>query len=209
MARVGSVVVLVIALALLGGCDDEPIQVGRGLQATPTAPSGGAPTPSTPVGEADAGVDAGVAAVRQYRDEDFVEADANRDPFRNYAAAFQAIASAAGPSTTRQVEMADTSIEEMRLIGIVSGVADPRAMIVDREGVGHTVRRGEFIGRPEIVQAGGIEELPVTLHWRVDRIRPNEVVLTREDPTAPNRPPLTRLLPLREEGEELRLDVQR
>jgi len=187
-----------VALALVG-CDDEPIQVGRGLQRRPSD------TASTPApAEPDASAQPAPAA-RQYRDQDFVEADTNRDPFRNYAAAFQAQASAAGPSTTRPVKMPDTSLEEMRLIGIVSGVADPRAMIVDREGVGHTVRRGEFLGRPEIVQAGGLEELPVTLHWRVDRIRPNEVVLTRDDPTAPNRPPLTRVLPLREEAEELRL----
>jgi type IV pilus assembly protein PilP len=176
----------------LRGCDDEPIRVGRGRQAAPVGP---APEPAS---DGDAGVDSR-ATLRQYRDEDFVEADTNRDPFRNYAASFQAVATAAGPATTRTVRLSDTSIEEMRLIAIVSGVADPRAMIVDREGVGHTVRRGEYIGRPEIVQAGGIEELPVTLNWRVDRIRPNEVVLTREDPTAPNRPPLTRVLPLRDD----------
>jgi type IV pilus assembly protein PilP len=67
------------------------------------------------------------------------------------------------------------------------------------------VRRGEYIGRSEVVQAGGTEELPVTLNWRVDRIRPGEVVLTRDDPTAPNRPPLTRVLLLRDEHEDLSL----
>ena len=44
--------------------------------------------------------------------------------------------------------------------------------------------------------------MAVTLNWRVDRIRPNEVVLTREDPTAPNRPPLTRIIPLHTEDED-------
>lgn len=192
MRAASSVLLLMLALS---GCDDEPIRVGRGSQPR-GAPVG--PAAPGPAADADAGVDPR-ATLRQYRDEDFVEADTNRDPFRNYAASFQAVATAAGPTTTRTVAMSDTSIEEMRLIAIVSGVADPRAMIVDRAGVGHTVRRGEYIGRPEIVQAGGIEELPVTLNWRVDRIRPNEVVLTREDPTAPNRPPLTRVLPLRDE----------
>jgi len=43
--------------------------------------------------------------------------------------------------------------------------------------------------------------MPVTLNWRVDRIRPGSVVLTREDPTAPDKPPLTRVLPLHEGGE--------
>ena len=195
LGAASSVLLLMLALS---GCDDEPIRVGRGSQPR-SAPVG--PAAPVPAGDADAGADTR-ATLRQYRDEDFVEADTNRDPFRNYAASFQAVATAAGPTTTRTVAMSDTSIEEMRLIAIVSGVADPRAMIVDREGVGHTVRRGEYIGRPEIVQAGGIEELPVTLNWRVDRIRPNEVVLTREDPTAPNRPPLTRVLPLRDDQQQ-------
>ena len=197
MRMLTSASALLLSMLALSGCDDEPIRVGRGSQArAPVA----APQPAS---DADAGVDS-LAALRQYRDEDFVEADTNRDPFRNYAASFQAVATAAGPTTTRTVRLSDTSVEEMRLIAIVSGVADPRAMIVDREGVGHTVRRGEYIGRPEIVQAGGIEELPVTLNWRVDRIRPNEVVLTREDPTAPNRPPLTRVLPLRDDDPRTR-----
>lgn len=194
-----SITVLALVLALVG-CDDEPIQVGRGLGATNQA-AGTGPSSGAPNVEAEAGVE---ARPRDYSDQDFVEADTNRDPFRNYAASFQA-RPGAEPSTTRPVKLSDTSIEEMRLIAVVSGVANPRAMIVDRLGVGHTVRRGEFLGRPEVVQAGGLEELPITLHWRVDRIRPSEVVLTREDPTAPNRPPLTRMIPLRDEGEALGL----
>lgn len=73
-------------------------------------------------------------------------------------------------------------------------------MLVDPLGVGHVVERGDYIGRPEVVQAGtGAEGMPVTLNWRVDRIRPNEVVLTREDPTAPDRTPLARVIPLHDE----------
>jgi type IV pilus assembly protein PilP len=195
---------LLLALALFSGCDEEPIQVGRS-GARPVAPVGPAsdPAAATPEEPPDAG-----PQQPQYRDEDFAEADTNRDPFRNYAAMFQA-APRAAEETTREVEMPNTGIDEMRVIAIVTGVADPRAMIVDREGVGHVVRRGSFLGRAEIVQAGGLEELPVTLHWRVDRIRGSEVVLTRDDPTAPNRPPLTRVLPLREEAEELSLPTPR
>jgi type IV pilus assembly protein PilP len=189
-----------LALVLaLGGCDDEPIQMGRpsSTQAVaPSAPSGGEEEP-------DAGPQG--PSRPQLRDEDFVEAETNRDPFRNYAENFRATGPRAD-QTTRDVKLPDTSVEEMRLIGIVSGVADPRAMIVDRAGVGHVVRRGNFLGRAEVVQAGGIEELPIMLNWRVDRIRPNEVVLTREDPTAPNRPPLTRVIVLREEDAEGSID---
>lgn len=91
--------------------------------------------------------------------------------------------------------MATTSVDEMKLIAIVTGTPD-RAMFTDPHGVGYVVRRGDYIGRAEIVQTGGEEGMGVTLNWRVDRIRTNEVVLSREDPTAPDRPALTRVLPL-------------
>ncbi len=193
-----------VVLALLSACDDEPLRTGA--RPAPVAPA----TPGTGPGAGPAveeEVDAGPPRP-EYRDEDFAEADTNRDPFRNYAATLQA-APRAVEETTRDVEMPNTGIDEMRVLGIVTGVADPRGMIADREGVGHVVRRGSFLGRAEIVQAGGLEELPVTLHWRVDRIRDSEIVLTRDDPTAPNRPPLTRVLPLREEEDQLRIQSAR
>lgn len=186
---------MMLVMLALSGCEEETIRVGRGVG--PVAPA----TPGE--GVASGGADAGVDGGRQrpeYRDEDFVEADSNRDPFRNYTA--RGAADAGRPVTSIPVKMSETSVNEMRLIGVVSGMADPRAMIIDRDGVGHVVRRGEFIGRPEVVQMSGTDQTPIVLHWRVDRIRPSEIVLTREDPNAPNSPPLTRVLPLREEGEE-------
>ena len=88
----------------------------------------------------------------------------------------------------------------MKLIAIVTGIATPRAMLTDTSSVGHVVRRGDYIGRPEVVQAGGGEGMAVTLNWRVDRIRAGSVVLTREDPSSPDKPPLTRVIPLHEGG---------
>ena len=134
-----------------------------------------------------------------YSDDDFAELDIqNRDPFRSFAKAFKA--QAAAPSQ-RRVLMPSTSLDEMKLIAIVTGIATPRAMLTDTARVGHVIRRGDYIGRPEVVQTGGSEGMPVTLNWRVDRIRAGSVVLTREDPTAPDKPPLTRVMPLHEGGE--------
>ena len=134
-----------------------------------------------------------------YTNEDFSELDVqNRDPFRSYARAFKA--QAAAPAQ-RRVLLPSTSVDEMKLIAIVTGIATPRAMLTDTAKVGHVIRRGDYIGRPEVVQTGGSEGMPVTLNWRVDRIRPGSVVLTREDPTAPDKPPLTRVMPLHEGGE--------
>ena len=134
-----------------------------------------------------------------YTDEDFAELDIqNRDPFRSYAKAFKA--QAASPAQ-RRVLLPGTSLDEMSLIAIVTGITTPRAMLTDTSKVGHVIRRGDYIGRPEVVQTGGSEGMPVTLNWRVDRIRPGSVVLTREDPTAPDKPPLTRVMPLHEGGD--------
>ena len=133
-----------------------------------------------------------------FSDEDFSERDIqNRDPFRSYAAAFKA--QAAAPAQ-RRVLMPSTSLDEMKLIAIVTGLSTPRAMLTDTANVGHVVRRGDYIGRPEVVQTDGGEGMAVTLNWRVDRIRAGSVVLTREDPSSPDKPPMTRVMPLHEGG---------
>lgn len=187
-------ILLAAILGLSSGCDDEVVTVGQNIQRP-------LPTPDVPVAaDVDAGIDAGIAQI-VYRDEDFAESDTNRDPFRSFVSIF-VVAPPELDRGGREVTMADTGVDEMRLIGVVTGFSNPRAMIIDREGIGHVVRRGDYIGRSEVVQVGGTEQLPVTLNWRLDRIRDAEIVLIREDPTAPNRPPLTRVLTLRDEEEE-------
>jgi type IV pilus assembly protein PilP len=185
--KLRDVAVLVLCGGLLAACEDTAVQLGP------------PPAPTLAAGGAAGGPVAEVAAEPEkitFRDDDFVESERNRDPFRSYSRMF----SVKPPETAqRNVAMPNTPIEEMRLIGIVTGTARPRAMLVDPSGVGHVVERGVYIGRPQVVQA--TENVQMMLHWRVDRIRENEVVLTREDPTDPSRPPLTRVVPLRE-GED-------
>ncbi len=192
---------LMCAAVLMGlvGCGD-PVVVGENPAPTPSpTPTAPTPAPEPVVLEVDAGVeDAGLA----YQDDDFVELDVeHRDPFRSFAASFRQVATGRDVETVHSI-MSTSTIDEMRLIAIISGVVRPRAMLLDGEGVGHTVERGDYIGRPEVIQVGGADSMPVPLHWRVARIRSGEVVLTRDDPTAPDRPPLTRVLPLYEEGED-------
>lgn len=194
------------ALSVLVACGgNETIQVGRteGAPTTSaTTPTGPTPTPATPT-PAPPGAevaDAGTAPQPpSYRDEEFQESDQNRDPFRNFLSLWTQVPQAAVVEQ-REVIMRDITVEEMRLIAIISGVANPSAMLLDASGTGYSVRRGDYLGRAEIVQTGGPEGVPVSLNWRVDRIRADEVVLTREDPTAPNRPPLMRVMPLHPEA---------
>ena len=187
---------LLIAATALPGCGDDDDAFGSGSGLGEKA-DGSAETESK---------GGGVPEVAEtelppmvYTDEDFAELDIqNRDPFRSYAKAFKA--QAASPAQ-RRVLLPGTSLDEMSLIAIVTGITTPRAMLTDTSKVGHVIRRGDYIGRPEVVQTGGSEGMPVTLNWRVDRIRPGSVVLTREDPTAPDKPPLTRVMPLHEGGD--------
>jgi len=189
--------VLAVASSVAGcGGNDEEYHGGLGLGAGKGSKAKKAKSDESETTKSTPATDLGPVV---YTDDDFVERGIqHRDPFRSYAAAFKA--QAAAPAQ-RRVLMPSTSLDEMKLIAIVTGIATPRAMLTDTARVGHVIRRGDYIGRPEVVQTGGSEGMPVTLNWRVDRIRPGSVVLTREDPTAPDKPPLTRVMPLREGGE--------
>ena len=185
---------LVLVLVLvLGGCGGETITVGP---PPPPPPPSSTVTQDVPVvDETPTGPTA-----RSSADSDFVEADTNRDPFRTYTTLFAPHTVEPG-RVQREVIMGQTAVDEMHLIAIVSGVANPSAMLVGADGTGHTVHRGDFVGRAEIVQTGGEDSIPVTLNWRVERIREDAVILSREDPTAPNRPPLTREIALHDPSE--------
>ncbi len=191
----------VVSLSLTTACGDEGegevYTLGDGSSSGGSGKAGGEPGAAAPPPER------AELPPAVYTDDDFAELDIqNRDPFRSYARAFKA--QAAAPAQ-RRVLLPSTSLDEMRLIAIITGIATPRAMLTDTAQVGHVVRRGDYIGRPEVVQTGGSEGMPVTLNWRVDRIRPGSVVLTREDPTSPDKPPLTRVMPLNEGGEPIQL----
>ena len=56
---------------------------------------------------------------------------------------------------------------------------------------------GEFVGKSEVVHSGGPTGADVPINWRIDRIRPADVVFVREDPSHPEIPPTTRVVALR------------
>jgi type IV pilus assembly protein PilP len=186
------------SLALLmglasAGCEETTMApVGPGLGGGPQGPAAAAAKSDANKASAES------AGLRALKDTDFVESEQNRDPFRNYA---NELKSKVVPVAQRIVLMPNTPVVNMKLIAIISGIDQPRAMIVDEQGIGHVTTRGDFVGRADVVQSGGAENLPVAINWRVDRIREDEVVLAREDPTGPNRPPLIRVIPLHDEQE--------
>lgn len=77
------------------------------------------------------------------------------------------------------------TLDQLKLVGIVGGEEQPRAMLVDPNGKGWIVTRGEYVGRAENL-AG----------WRVDRVRGEDVVFTRTDPLRPDQAAETRVVAL-------------
>lgn len=179
-------VVLSLGLATFG-CDDEKVeQSGRGMSGSG---SGGAAKPAPPA--------APKIESLVFKDDDFVESERHRDPFRSFNLNAKKGQPDVVAHTQRQVIMPETPVESMKLIAVISGLTRPKAMLTDTHNVGYVVQRGDYIGAAKVFQTTG--SVAVTLNWRVDRIRDNEVVLTRQDPSDPGRPPLSRIISMREE----------
>jgi type IV pilus assembly protein PilP len=186
-----AIVVVPSAILLASACDSAP-----------TA----APTPPPPNRAAIVAASASVSALPpelkgpEYTENDFTESDHNRDPFRSFLVQSQAVNKTA--LNQRKIELAQYSIDELKLVAIVTGGDQARAMFVDPSGKGTVVYKGSFVCRPEVVHIGGTNGPEYQLNWRVDRIREADVVLIREDPAQPAIPPATRVIPLHPESEK-------
>lgn len=113
-----------------------------------------------------------------YRADEFLESEGNRDPFRTFAE--PSIIVCGG----RDVRLRDTPVDAIRLIATVSGVASPIAMLTGADGVGQTVRRGDYVGADELVSRA---DMPYSMTWRVDSIEHDRLVLVRVDPVDGSR----------------------
>lgn len=150
----------------------------------------GAETSDDPVDSSD------VPPAVDFQEAAFVESERSRDPFRNYARAF--VDDARGSvRSQRDVVLEDYAIEELQLIGLVTGTEPAMAMLLDPSGVGHVVTRGQFVGRATVVQPSGGVGAAYEVNWRVDRIRDGDLVLVRDDPSDPDVPSASRVIPLR------------
>jgi len=177
-----------------------PLAVACG---TPTVTSTGTPPPPARLAPAASATASGLPPELkgpEYTENDFVESDRNRDPFRSFLVQQQPANKEA--LNQRKVELAQYSIDELKLIAIVQGSDQSRAMLLDPTGKGTVVYKGTFICRPEVVHIGGSNGPEYQLNWRVDRIREGDVVLIREDPAQPAIPPATRVIPLHPEADK-------
>jgi Tfp pilus assembly protein PilP len=120
----------------------------------PPAPGAKPATPpAKPAAAAPTGADAlaqRLAVLRRkvLREEDFAENDdANRDPFRSYLDTWIERNRPTSGTPIVTAIFAKYSLEELTLIAVISGDANPRAMFRDPTGLGQTVKRGDYLGK--------------------------------------------------------------
>ena len=189
-----------LSMALLG-CSDPPVvsagQAGSARAATSSAPVAAAP----PAASASSDASSSAPPKVDIQETEFGESERSRDPFRSFAAKLLEDAKPrSGPQ--RRVLLDQYALDELKLIGIVTRAEPAKAMLVDPTGKGTVIQRGQLIGRADVVQGAGQSGTTYEINWRVDRIRPSDVVLVREDPSNPDVPSATRVILLRPEEAE-------
>jgi type IV pilus assembly protein PilP len=188
----GAALALALLAVLSTGCgDDPPPPPPKKAVPAAAAPAPGAAASAAPSPTADMPP----LPKRDFQERDFAESDSNRDPFRSFAADLIAQGKTR-ISIQRKVLVDRYSLEELKLVGLVLG-SPSRALLIDPTGLGWDARVGDFVGKPEMVHSGGPTGTDVPINWRVDRIRPSDVVFIREDPSHPEIPPTTRVIALR------------
>jgi Tfp pilus assembly protein PilP len=188
--------VLLVGLAACGE-DAPPVPQSVGAPAPTAAPAAvvpGGPAQAGPLAEPPGGD----LIVHKLTEESFIESPTRRDPFRSFLI----------PLTSQQpysakpqiVSILDQyQIDELRLVAIVSGsgaqAGSPMAMVEDPAGVGHILRRGNYVGKGEMVRRVSSGE-EIQIFWKVARIRDDAIVFEREDPFAATEATVTKILPL-------------
>ncbi len=116
---------------------------GAGTVASPAAPAAAAAAAPP----ADAASRAASLRKKTLKEDDFVDADeTNRDPFKSFLRLFvERVASPKGPKVPAIFER--FALEELTLIAVISGDANPRAMFRDPGGLGQTVKRGDYLSK--------------------------------------------------------------
>ncbi|HEY0715288.1 MAG TPA: pilus assembly protein PilP [Polyangia bacterium] len=114
------------------------------------------------------------AALRRkaLKDTDFIDSDeSNRDPFKPFLRLFVD----KGTPHVRQVPaiFEKFGLEELALIAIVSGDAQPRAMFRDPAGLGQTVKRGDYVSK---------------VGARITKILSDRVIVEKSEPTQSGEP---------------------
>ncbi len=127
---------------------------------------------------------------RPFSDQDFVDSEQNRDPFRSFLSDYSGIKVV----TQYNIKLPKYSLDEVKLIAIVgpvtegsreeTGYTQARAMFLDPTGTGVSVVRGEHISKADA---------KVT---RIDAEKGKVYVELKQDPTDPKTKMIERVLEL-------------
>lgn len=156
MRRSAEVRRLVVAAAMVvAGCGGDapdpkapPPKPAAPRSAAPASPAAAAVAAARP--PVNPNKEALLAEVRkrQLGNEDFVEGEANRDPFRSFLSTFAVQPTVVGKQ--HKIVMEKFTLDELKLVGIVSGDGvSPRAMFVDPGGLGISVVRGDHVSKAD------------------------------------------------------------
>jgi type IV pilus assembly protein PilP len=124
-------------------------------ESKPAAPRVAAPAATKPVAEPVAAPPAAPEAEVAY------SSVGKRDPFKSFLGDLRARSGAV--ATRCNTPLGRFELDQLRLVAVITGLADPLAMVEAPTGVGYTVRKGACIGKN-----GGV----------VATIRTGEVVVT-------------------------------
>ncbi len=136
----------------------------------------------------------------QLSETTFIPGPKRRDPFLPFLDVF-------GKSDKQiqkveeEVKLKEFDVAQLKLVGIVTNIGDPRAMVVTPDGTGFVIRRGDYIGRADFIKQGNQGE-QIQVNWRVARIHgtgkeeERGVYLIRDDPTTSRGVDVTRFMAL-------------
>jgi type IV pilus assembly protein PilP len=181
-----------LSCALLAASCSTPVSGPKPVDSKPSGVQLEAPAPSAAPVKAKTS-DSPPAV--EFQETDFSENERSRDPFRSFAKSF-ADEARTKVKSQREVVLDQYSVDELKLVGLVTRIQPERALLIDPTGKGHILQRGQFLGRAELVQ-GGASGAEYEINWRVERIRDSDIVLVRDDPSNPDVPSATRIIPLR------------
>lgn len=127
-------VALACAAALAAACGKKPAP----RPAAP-APAAAPPAAAAAPGAPDGGPEAPPAPEWVY------SSVGKRDPFRSFIDELEA--SRGGVVTPCKAPLGRFELEQLRLVAVVTGLADPVAMVEAPNGVGYSIRRGACMGK--------------------------------------------------------------
>jgi Tfp pilus assembly protein PilP len=197
---------LAAAALALGGCGEEE-QTYRRPKTDKVRPGMSSIDAKERIGKQGAGLvekgstsAAGQIVLPKLSETDFIESPRRRDPFRPFIEVVAA-EEKLDRVVQREIKLKDFDVSELRLIGIITNIGDPRAMVVTSGGEGVVLRRGDFVGRADFVDQGpGTDRVQV--NWKVIRIHgegkeeERGIFLARDDPWTPTPDDVTRFMPL-------------